>query len=86
MTQNEGKVIGEVTHYYSHLEVAIVKFNRKVKVGDTVRFKGHTSDFTETISHMQYDHKDIEEAKPGQEVGIKVSEKVRQGDKVYEVV
>ncbi|MBI2013081.1 MAG: translation elongation factor-like protein [Candidatus Colwellbacteria bacterium] len=83
---NEEKEIGEVTHYYSHLGVAIVKFNRKVKVGDKIHLKGHTSDFTETISHMQYDHKDIEEAKPGQEVGIKVSEKVRQGDKVCEVV
>lgn len=82
----EGKVIGEVTHYYSHLEVAIVKFNRKVKVGETVRFKGHTTDFTETIDSIQYDHKDASEAKSGQEVGIKVSEKVRQGDKVLEVV
>lgn len=82
----EEKVIGEVTHYYSHLEVAIVKFNRKVKVGETVHFKGHTTDFTETINSIQYDHKDVEEAKSGQEVGIKVSEKVRQGDKVCEVV
>ncbi len=82
----EGKQIGEVTHYYSHLEVAIVKFKRKVSVGDTVRFKGHTTDFTETIKHMQYDHKDVEEAKSGQEVGVKVSEKVRQGDQVLEMV
>lgn len=83
---NKEKVIGEVTHYYSHLEVAIVKFNRKVKIGETVHFKGHTTDFTETIKSMQYDHKDVDEAELGQEVGIKVSEKVRQGDKVHEVV
>lgn len=83
---SEEKPIGEVTHYYGHLEVAIVKFNRKVKVGETVHFKGHTTDFTETINQIQYDHKDVEEAKAGQEVGIKVSEKVRQGDEVYEVV
>lgn len=84
--KDKEKEIGEVTHYYSHLEVAIVKFNRKVKVGETVHFKGHTSDFTETVNSIQFDHKDIDEAKSGQEVGIKVSEKVRQGDKVFEVV
>lgn len=78
----EEKEIGEVTHYYGHLEVAIVKFKQKVKVGDTIRFKGHTTDFSETINQMQYDHKDVDEAKPGQEIGIKVSEKVRQGDQV----
>ena len=78
--------IGEITHYYSHLEVAIVKFSRKVKVGEEVRFKGATTDFALKIGSIQFDHKDIDEAKKGQEVGIKVSEKVRQGDKVYEVV
>ncbi|MDP3991843.1 MAG: translation elongation factor-like protein [Candidatus Colwellbacteria bacterium] len=83
---NEEKEIGEVTHYYSHLEVAIVKFNRKVKVGETVHFKGATTDFVLKIGSIQFDHKDIDEAKKGQEVGIKVSEKVRQGDKVCEVV
>lgn len=86
MSMNEGKEIGEVTHYYSHLGVAIVKFNQKVKVGEAVHFKGATTDFVENISSIQFDHKDIDEAKKGQEVGIKVSEKVRQGDKVCEVV
>jgi putative protease len=80
---SEPKPIGEVTHYYSNLEVAIVKFNKPVEVGAKVRFKGATTDFEETISSMQYDHKPIDKAKKGQEVGIKVREKVRQGDKVY---
>ncbi|MBI3088676.1 MAG: hypothetical protein HYY99_00205 [Candidatus Colwellbacteria bacterium] len=83
---DEEKQIGEVTHYYSHLGVAIVKFDRAVKVGETVRFKGHTTDFTETINSIQFDHNDVPEAKKGQEVGIKVSEKVRDGDQVLEVV
>jgi putative protease len=80
---SEPKPIGEVTHYYSNLEVAIVKFNKPVEVGAKVRFRGATTDFEETISSMQYDHKPIDKAKKGQEVGIKVGEKVRQGDKVY---
>lgn len=79
----EGKPVGEVTHYYSHLGVAIVKFAKVVSVGVRVRFKGATTDFEESVSSMQYDHKPIDSAKKGQEVGIKVGEKVREGDQVY---
>lgn len=77
------KPIGEVTHYYSHLGVAIVKFNKAVSRGEKIHFRGAHTDFEETIKSMQYDHQDIETAKKGQEVGIKVGEKVREGDKVY---
>ncbi|MEK7212197.1 MAG: translation elongation factor-like protein [Patescibacteria group bacterium] len=82
---SEPKPIGEVTHYYSHLGVAIVKFNKSVEVGSAVRFKGTTTDFEEKISSMQYDHKPITAAKKGQEVGIKIGDKVREGDLVYPV-
>lgn len=80
----EEKPIGEITHYYGKIGVAIVKFNREVKVGETVHFKGPHTDFTQSISSMQYEHKDIESAKKGQEVGIKVDQKVGESDKVYE--
>jgi putative protease len=79
----EPKPIGEVTHFYSHIEVAIVKFKKKVDVGIKVHYKGATTDFTETIKSMQYDHQNIESAKKGQEVGIKVGDKVREGDQVF---
>ena len=79
----EAKPIGEVTHYYGGLGVAIVKFAKKVSVGDKVQFKGATTDFEETIGSMQYDHKEVGAAKKGQEVGIKVSDKVRSSDKAY---
>ncbi len=78
-----GDPIGEVTHFYGGIEVAIVKFKKPVKVGDKVRFKGATTDFIEAIKSMQYDHKEIGEAKKNQEVGIKVGDKVREGDHVY---
>ena len=80
----EPKPIGVVTHYYSHLEVAIVKFSKTVEVGTKVRFKGATTDFEEAIKSMQFDHKAIEAAKKGQEIGIKVGDKVREGDEVFE--
>jgi len=77
--------IGEVTHYYNKIGVAIVKFFKTVPVGTRVRFHGAATDFEQTISSMQFDHKEISEAKKNQEVGIKVDSKVREGDKVYEV-
>ncbi len=75
--------IGVVTHYYGKIGVAIVKFNKELKKGTKVRFKGATTDFEEVISSLQYDHKDIEVAEKGKEVGVKVSQRVREGDKVY---
>lgn len=81
----EQKPIGKITHYYGHLGVAIVKFNREVKKGEEVHFKGAHTDFTQAIESIQYDHKDIEVAKKGLDVGIKVKEKVREGDEIYGV-
>ncbi len=80
----EEKPIGKVTHYYGKINVAIIKFNRETKVGESIHFKGPHTDFTQSITSMQYDHKDIEKAKKGQEVGIKADEKVHEGDEVYE--
>ena len=79
------KPIGAVTHYYGNIEVGIIKFNKPVKAGDKIRFKGATTDFEQTIAGMQYDHKEIPVAKKGQEVGMKVDDKVRDGDEVFEV-
>ena len=82
----EEKPIGEVTHYFNNIDVVIVKFNKVFKVGESVRFKGATTDFTHKVKSMQLEHEDIDEAKKGQEVGIKVGKRVRAGDKVYKVV
>jgi len=79
------KPIGKITHYYGHLGVAIIKFNRNVKKGEEVHFRGAHTDFTQEIESIQYDHEDIEVAKKGQDVGIKVKEKVREGDEIYSV-
>lgn len=77
------KPIGVVTHYFNHLSVAIVKFKSPVSKGVKVKIKGHTTDIEQEIAEMQYDHKDIETAKKGQEVGIKVKDHVREGDEVF---
>lgn len=83
--KKEPKPIGEVTHFYSNIDVAIVKFNKAVPTGTKLAFKGATTDFEQVVESMQLDHAPIESAPKGKQVGIKVKEKVREGDSVYAV-
>lgn len=57
-----------------------------VSVGDTIRFKGRTTDFKSKVDSMEKEHESVTEAKQGDSIGVKVSEKVRKGDKVYKVI
>ncbi len=79
------KPIGEVTHFYGHISVAVIKWKKPIKIGVKIRFGGATTDFSQDLKSMQYDHKDIKSAKKGQAVGVKTREKVRAGDSVYSV-
>jgi putative protease len=81
--EEEGQKIGLVTHYYSKIKVGTVKLSDKVSLGDTVRFLGYTTDFEQVVDDMQYDHEFVDEGKKGQEVGIKVKDKVRDKDCMY---
>jgi translation elongation factor EF-1alpha len=54
-------------------------------VGDTIRIKGHTTDLEEVVESMQIEHAQVEEAGPGDKIGIKVQDRVRGGDHVYKV-
>ena len=83
----EEKRIGVVTHYFGKITVAIIKIEEEgLKVGDTIRIKGHTSDFTQEVQSMELEHKTVQEANVGESIGIKVSEHVREGDAVYKVL
>lgn len=76
--------IGAVTHYFGNIGVAIVKFAKPIEVGARLRFMGATTDFTDIVMSMQYEREQIMVAKKGLEVGIKVKDRVREGDQVYE--
>jgi len=81
-----GESIGEVTHYFPHVKAAVIKLKKgNLGVGDTIYVKGHTTDFEQKIKSLQANHKPIDKASKGQEIGLKVSGKVRHGDKVYKV-
>lgn len=80
------KEIGKVIHYYTKLKVAIIKLKGHLVKGDKIHVLGHTSDFTQKISSIQVNHKDIEKAKKAQSIGLKVKEHAREGDIVYKQV
>jgi len=80
----EEEKVGLVSNYFSKISVAAVEITDGiVSVGDRLHFLGHTTDFESTVHSMQIEHKSVSEVKKGDSVGIKVPEKVREGDKVY---
>jgi len=81
----QGTIAAEVTHYFPHVNAAVLKVKSPLKVGDNIRIKGHTTDFKETIASMQINHVPINEAKNGDEIGLLVSSRVRIGDIVYKI-
>ncbi len=80
------KEIGKFTHYYGHLDVGIIELQDTLKAGDIIHVKGHTSDFTQSVDSMQIEHANVSEAKSGDIIGIKVTQKVHPHDKVYKVI
>jgi len=77
--------IGVITHYYGQISVAIIQLSDVLKVGDNIHIKGHSSDFTQEIASMQIEHKEVQEAKADDLVGIKVIQKTHPHDKVFKV-
>ena len=79
--------IGIITHYFGKIGVAAVKItDGQLEVGDTIRIKGHTTDFTQTVESMQVEHESVEVARTGDEVGMKTTDYVREHDSVYKVL
>jgi putative protease len=78
--------IGVVGHYYNNIGVATITLEGQLAVGDTLRIKGHSTDFTQKIESIQIEHKNVARAKEGDDSGIKVKEYARKYDMVYKVV
>ena len=81
----EGKLIGKVTHYFGNIGVAVIDITDKLKVGDSIRLAGGETAFNQSVESIEVDHKKVEEAKKGDSVGLKVSQKVREGYRVYKL-
>lgn len=77
--------IGKVTHYYTDIDVAVIKLEDKLEIGDTIKFEGHTTNFKQQVKSMEIEHEEVEVGKSGQSVGLMVKNRVRTGDHVYKV-
>jgi putative protease len=80
------KQVGRVTHFFGKLNVAAIELEDELKVGDTIHFKGHTSDWTQVVESMQIEHNPVEKAGPGDVVGMKVDGHAREHDLVFKVM
>ena len=78
-----GKEIGKITHYFPKVGVAVLELSAQLKVGDSIKVERHDGSFTQQVSSMQVDHAQVLEAKPGQSIGLKMSERVHEGNKVF---
>ena len=79
------EVIGKVTDFFSRPVVAGIELTTTLKLGDKIHIKGHTTDMELIVDSMQINNVDVNQAKAGDAVGIKVSDRVRRGDTVYKV-
>ena len=79
----QGTEIGEVMTYYANIGVAAIELTGSVKVGDTIIFRGFTTDLEYRVDSIQIEHDSVQEAKAGDQIGVKVPGKVRKNDRVY---
>ena len=81
----EGIRIGEITHYYNQINVAVIYLSGTIRIGDVIHILGRTTDFRQNVTSLQIEHQSIEEASPSKEVALKVTRRVRRGDKVFKL-
>lgn len=77
--------VGEVFKFFAKPSVAAINVTGKIKVGDELHFKGATTDFTMKVTSMEIEGKSVESVAAGQQVGLKVPERVRPNDEVFRV-
>lgn len=77
--------VGKVTHYFDRISVAVLQLTETVRVGDILHFHGHATDFVQSVDSLQIEHKSVDEGNPGQEVALKVAQKVHPHDQVLKI-
>lgn len=78
--------IGKIAHYFSKINVGVLELSKgKLQIGDTIHIKGHTTDLYQKVESMQVEHKPVDSAQPGETVGLKVENPVRENDLVLKV-
>jgi selenocysteine-specific translation elongation factor len=83
---SELRAIGKVIHYWTRLGVAGVELTGSLKMDDWIHFRGTTTDFQQRVTSMQLNHRFVNQADAGQQIGILAADRVRVGDMVYLLV
>jgi len=79
------EAVGKVSDFFAKPVVAGIELTARLKVGDRIHIKGHTTDIELTVDSMQINNVNVQDAKAGDAIGIKISDRVRRGDTVYKV-
>jgi len=82
----QGKKIGLIDHYYDRIGVAVLKLDAgSLKIGDTIKIydKEGNELFEQEVTSMQIDGQEIKKAKKGDDFGMKIDQKVKEGYEVY---
>lgn len=77
--------VGKVSDFFAHPVVAGIELTGTVKVGDKIHIKGHTTDMELVVDSMQIDNVNVQEARAGDSIGIKITDRARRGDTIYKV-
>jgi hypothetical protein len=80
-----GVQIGLVTHFFDHIHVAALTLTETIRVGDTLHFLGHSTDFKQKVTSLQIEHKAVNEARAGDDVAMEVAQQVHPNDKVFRI-
>jgi len=78
--------VGKITHFYNHINVAVLDLTGELKVGDIIHILGHITDFEQRVASLEIEHKKVQSVSTGMDVALQVEEPVRNGDCVFKVV
>jgi putative protease len=81
----EKKPVGKIAHYFTKIGVGVIELSDELKVGDKISIEGATTNVQQTVQSMQIEHKEVQNAKAGDAIGLKVEQRVREGDLVYKL-
>jgi len=79
------RVVGIVKHFYPKISVAVIEATDEIKLGDRIAIRGKTTNIEQVVESMEIEHQKVETVKPGESFGMKVADRVREGDKVYKL-
>lgn len=86
MEAGDKQLIGKISHYFTSIGVAVVDLDATLNVGDLIKIEGATTDLLQTVESMQIEHTQVMAGRKGDSIGMKVKDRVRDGDNVYKIV